>query len=99
MKDKNNVFEQSYNFTKYRQLNEVLKNSEKKSISDILLDFTEISSSFSNIENELNKHKYVYSSARFDLCPLDEQRYFVNDQLQLIETLVTDKIYFNEGIV
>ena len=52
MKDKNNVFEQSYNFTKYRQLNEVLKNSEKKSISDILLDFTEISSSFSNIENE-----------------------------------------------
>ena len=56
MKDKNNVFEQSYNFTKYRQLNEVLKNSEKKSISDILLDFTEISSSFSNIENELNKY-------------------------------------------
>jgi len=99
MEENSNVFGQSYNFAKYRQLNEVLKNQEKKSISDILLDFTEISSSFSNIENELNKHKYVYSSARFDLCPLDEQRNFVNDQLQLIETLVTDKIYFNEGIV
>ena len=95
-----NSYSSLYTSTKYlSRLNNVFKNEEKKSISDILSDFTEITGSFSNIENDINKYKKEYSNARFDLCTLEEQREFVKNQLQLIETLVTDKIYFNDGIV
>lgn len=94
------VNDNRYTISNYlTRLNDAFKNEGKQSISDILLKFTEITNSFSNIENEINKRKVEYSSPRFDKCPIEEQRRFVSSQLQLIETLVANKIYDRDGIV
>jgi len=90
----------SYTVGKYlKRLNETFKNEKNKSLSDILDDFRYMSEDFQKLNDKLITNNIIYSNARFDLCPLEEQRQFVNDQLQLIETLVTDKIWYTEGIV
>ena len=80
------------------KINKVFKNEDKKSLTDILIDFQYMSNDFAKLE-DIEKNKIIYSNSRFDLCPLEEQKKFVDDQLQLIETLVTDKIWYNSGVV
>ncbi|MBQ3415875.1 MAG: DEAD/DEAH box helicase family protein [Clostridia bacterium] len=90
----------SYSVGKYlKRINETFKNEKNKSLSDILNDFRYMSEDFQKLNEQLTTNKITYSNARFDLCTIDEQKQFINNQLQLVETLVTDKIWYTEGIV
>lgn len=92
--------ENTLNVGKYlRQLNETFKNEKNKTISEILDEFRYMSEDFQKLNDKLHISKPQYSNPRFDLCTRDEQYNFVNDQLQLIETLVTNKIYYTSGEV
>ena len=82
-----------------KKINNIYANKEKKSLTEILTEFQYMSNDFSKLNDKIEKNKISYSNSRFDLCTLDEQRLFVKKQLQLIETLVTDKIYYTEGVV
>ena len=93
-------YNSSYTVGKYlKKLNEAFKNEKNKSLSDILDDFRYMSEDFQKLNEKLSTNKITYSNPRFDLCTIDEQKQFINDQLQLIETLVTDKIWYTEGVV
>ena len=93
-------YNNSYTVGKYlKKINETFKNEKNKSLSDILNDFRYMSEDFQKLNEKLNGNNIIYSNSRFDLCTPAEQHRFINDQLQLIETLVTDKIWFTEGIV
>jgi len=81
------------------KINKVFKNEEKKSLTEILTDFQYMSDDFAKLNEDIEKNKITYSNPRFDLCTLEEQKKFIDNQLQLIETLVTDKIWFNSGVV
>ena len=82
-----------------KRLNDIYKNEEKHSITDILTEFQSMSDEFSKVKNTINESKLTYSNYRFDLCSQEEQKQFINNQLQLIETLVTDKIWYTDGVV
>ena len=74
----------------------VYKNSsEKKSISETLLEFSQLAQTYEN-QNIVSK---VYSSPDFFKCTKDEQEDIVNNQFQLIETLVTNSIYLTQGTI
>lgn len=79
------------------RINSALKNEEKKSLTEILKDFQYMTEDFQEMNKKIENEKVIYSNARFDLCPIEEQRKFINDQLQLIETLVTQKITYTSG--
>lgn len=81
------------------KINKVFKNEDKKSLTDILIDFQYMSNDFAKLNDEIQNNKIIYSNPRFDLCTLEEQKQFIDNQLQLIETLVTDKIWYNTGVV
>lgn len=67
---------------------------EKKNMTEIFESFRCISESYNNIEiQDFNYSDYDYSK-----CSKDEQERFFNDQLQLIECLVTDNIRFKTGL-
>lgn len=86
------------NISKYlNKINNVFRNQEKKSISEILDDFRYMSSDYESLNSIENK--YNYSNYNFDLCTDEEKENFINDQLQLIEVLVTNKIYEKVGTV
>ena len=88
-----------YNISKYlKKVSDTFQNSSNKSISEILNDFSYMSEDYQN-SNKLSTSKTSYSNFRFDLCTKEEQEDFINKQLQLIETLVTNKIYDKTGIV
>ena len=92
--------ESNYNVGKYlKKVNETFKNEQKKSLSDILSDFQCVSEDYQKFNEELLNSKIEYSNYRFDKCTLEEQKRFIDDQLQLIETLVADKIYSHDGVV
>ena len=92
-------YSSAYTVGKYlKRINETFKNEKNKSLSDILNDFRYMSEDFQKINDKLS-NKITYSNSRFDLCTIDEQKQFISDQLQLIETLVTDKIWHTDGIV
>ncbi len=94
------LYNSSYNVGKYlKNINDTFKNEEKKSLTDILTDFQYMTNDFSKLNDYIEQNKVTYSNPRFDLCTLEEKRNFVNTQLQLIETLVTDKIWAVEGNV
>lgn len=92
--------ERNLNVGRYlRKLNETFKNEQNKTISEILNDFRYMSEDFQKLNDKLHVNRPQYSNPRFDLCTKEEQFNFVNDQLQLIETLVADKIYYTSGAV
>lgn len=79
-----------------KRQNDNFKSSDNKSISDVIKNFQIIQNDFKNsiIEDDCN---IKYSSDRLDLCPKEEILAFYNDQLQMIETLVTNSIYEKSG--
>lgn len=88
-----------YNISKYlKKVSDTFQNSSNKSISEILNDFSYMSEDYQN-SNKLSTSKTSYSNFRFDLCTKEEQEDFINKQLQLIETLVTNKIYDKVGVI
>lgn len=80
---------------KISKINELYKNPNKQSLSEILESFSCISKNYNKIEiAETN-----YSNVLYNLCTEDEQQRFFNDQLQLIECLVTNTIYDKVGTI
>ena len=84
-------------FNKLKKLSELYKNSEKQSLTDILESFSCISKDYNEIENKIKLNKY--SDVLYSNCSKEEQNEFFNDQLQLIECLVTNSIYDKVGII
>ena len=75
-------------------------NSKNKSVTDILKSFSQISNEYSEFnETELKNIENNYSSYNYIECNEDEQDEFFSDQLQFIETLVTNSIYEKSGII
>jgi len=75
-------------------------NSKNKSVTDILKSFSQISNEYNEFnETELKNIENNYSSYNYIECNEDEQDEFFSDQLQFIETLVTNSIYEKSGII
>lgn len=85
------------NFNRIKQVNEIYKNKDKQSLTDILESFSCISKDYNEIENQIELNKY--SHILYSQCSEDEQNQFFQDQLQLLECLVTNSIYDKVGIV
>lgn len=85
------------NFNRIKQVNEIYKNKEKQSLTDILESFSCISKDYNEIENNIELNKY--SNILYSKCTVEEQQAFFEDQLQMIECLVLNSIYEKAGIV
>ena len=85
------------NFNRIKQINEIYKNKEKQSLTDILESFSCISKDYNEIENNIELNKY--SNILYSKCTVEEQQAFFEDQLQMIECLVLNSIYEKAGIV
>lgn len=83
-----------------KQVSEQYNSNKKKSITEILKSFSQISSGYSEL-NEFNTNviEKTYSSYNYNECSEDEQEEFFEDQLQFIETLVINSIYEKSGII
>jgi hypothetical protein len=85
------------NFNRIKQINEIYKNKEKQSLTDILESFSCISKDYNEIESNIELNKY--SNILYSKCTAEEQHAFFEDQLQMIECLVLNSIYEKAGIV
>ena len=85
------------NFDRIRQVNDILKNDNKQSLSDILESFSCISKNYEELDK--NIENIEYSNILYSKCSEEEKESFYNNQLQLIECLVTNTIYDKSGIV
>ena len=84
------------NFERIKKVNDIFKNNEKQSLTDILESFSCIAKDY----NEFNKEeKSNYSNVLYEKCTEDEKLDFYNNQLQLLECLVTNSVYDKTGIV
>ena len=79
---------------KISKINKLYENNQKQSLTEILESFSCISKN-----NDIEIVKKNYSNVLYHLCTQDEQQYFVDDQLQLIECLVTNTIYDKVGTI
>lgn len=93
------MFETSYSNGNYiKKQNDNFGSKDNKSINEVIKNFQIIQNDFKNIiQDDEEVHKY--SSTRLDLCSKEEKLEFYNDQLQMIETLVTNSIYEKSGMV
>lgn len=66
-------------------------------LSEAIENYRCISKDFQKFDNEIQP--FNYSSYNFLECTLDEKKDFYNQELQLVESLVTEKIYYNNGII
>ena len=89
----NNYISNLYNFYKSTT-------QKNQSLTDILTNFSQISKDYKDIIKEKNiaNNQYHYSSYNFVECTNEEQLDFINNQLQLIESLVTNSIYEKNGM-
>lgn len=85
------------NFDRIRQINDILKNTEKQSLTDILESFSCISKEYNELDKNIEETHY--SNVLYSKCTKDEQDTFYNNQLQLLECLVTHSIYDKTGII
>ena len=90
----NNYISNLYNFYKSTT-------QKNQSLTDILTNFSQISKDYKDIIKEKNiaNNQYHYSSYNFVECTNEEQLDFINNQLQLIESLVTNSIYEKNGMI
>ena len=85
------------NFNRIKKVNDLLKNTDKQSLTDILESFSCISKDYNEIESKIELNKY--SNVLYSKCTEDEKKLFFQEQLQMIECLVTNSIYDKVGIV
>jgi len=82
---------------KLKQINSIYKNAGKQNLSEILESFSCISKGY--IEASDNVEFGKYSSKTYNECTEEEKERFFNDQLQMIECLVTNSVYDKVGEV
>lgn len=80
------------------KINEVYTNNNKTSLTDVLSSFRQTTEDFSKAL-DITDTKLQYSSYDFLECDSDEQLDFFNNELQLIECLVTNSIYDKTGMI
>ena len=85
------------NFDRIRQINDILKNDNKQSLSDILESFSCLSKEFRELDKNIEETNY--SNVLYSKCNDEERQLFYDNQLQLIECLVTNSIYDKTGVV
>ena len=78
-------------------LNKLYQSKSNQSLSEILNSYSELSKDYKNKVNEVIE--FNYSSYNFNECTREEKLDFYNNQLQLIECLVTNSIYDKSGII
>ena len=79
------------------ELNKIYAKKDKQTLTETLDNFRQISESYKNFNED--KVEFKYSSYNLLECTKEEQLNFYNDQLQMIECLVTINIYEKTGIV
>ena len=82
----------------FQKINNIYSNKGKQTLTDILNDYKILSTDYKNFV-ETEEEKIEYSSPNFIKCTKEEQETFFNDQLQLVECLVTNSIYEKSGII
>lgn len=85
------------NFDRIKKVNDLLNNTEKQSLTDILESFSCITKDYNEIGNKIEQNKY--SNVLYSKCTDDEKLDFYENQLQLIECLVTHTIYDKTGVI
>ena len=85
------------NFDRIKKVNDLLKNTGKQSLTDILESFSCITKDYNEIGNKIETNKY--SNVLYSKCTEDEKLDFYENQLQLIECLVTHTIYDKTGVI
>lgn len=94
--------ENNINLSEYfKKLNDNLSNvaNSKSTISEALNNFRQISKGYSEFDNKSDINNIKYSNKDFNKCTKEEQLIFYNDQLQMIECLVTNSVYDLNGII
>ena len=88
--------ENNINLSEYfKKLNDNLSNvaNSKSTISEALNNFRQISKGYSEFDNKSDINNIKYGNKDFNKCTKEEQLIFYNDQLQMIECLVTNSVY------
>lgn len=83
--------------TRLNRFNDLYKNKENKTLSEIFDSFSCISKEYSKIDNELSNNDIKYSNPLYNNCTNEEKEQFFNDQLQFIECYVTNSIRENDN--
>ena len=81
-----------------KKINETYSNTNKQSLTDILTSFSQLSKDYHD-NNTDKEQKIQYSDKSYNKCTQEEQQEFINNELQLIECLVTNSIYDKQGMV
>ena len=80
------------------KVNKIYSKRDKQTLTDILNDYKVLSNDYKEfVESSVKKIKY--SSPNYIKCTKEEQDDFFNEQLQLVECLVTNSIYDKQGII
>ena len=95
-----NINDKDFNISEYfGKLNKIYAIKDKnQTLTETLNEFNQITKSYSDFVQN-NSDELTYSNYNFLKCSREEQEQFFNDQLQLLECLVTNSIYDKQGLI
>lgn len=95
-----NINDKDFNISEYfGKLNKIYTIKDKnQTLTETLNEFNQITKSYSDFVQN-NSDELTYSDYNFLKCSREEQEQFFNDQLQLLECLVTNSIYDKQGLI
>ena len=98
MQNENSIFD--LNLSDYLgKINEIYaKRDKNQTLTETLNAFKQMSKSYNDFVQN-NDNELTYSEYNFLKCTREEQEQFFNDQLQLLECLVTNSIYDKQGLI
>lgn len=98
MNNENSIFD--LNLSEYLgKINQIYaKRDKNKTLTETLNEFKQMTKSYNDFVQN-NNNELTYSEYNFIKCTREEQEQFFNDQLQLLECLVTNSIYDKQGLI
>lgn len=98
MQNENSIFD--LNLSEYLgKINQIYAKKDKnQTLTETLNAFKQMSKSYNDFVQN-NDNELTYSEYNFLKCTREEQEQFFNDQLQLLECLVTNSIYDKQGLI
>ena len=98
MQNEKSIFD--VNLSEYLgKINEIYSKRDKnQTLTETLNAFKQMSKSYNDFVQNTN-NELTYSDYNFLKCKKEEQEQFFNDQLQLLECLVTNSIYDKQGLI
>lgn len=82
-----------------KHIHSIYRNEKQNSLSEILNSFKQIPDDYNEFNETSNNIINTYSDPDYLKCDEQEQQMFRDDQLQMIECLVLNKIYDNSGFI